>query len=195
MTNRHNDLIEKIIAIELEMFLAVPASAENKCQKHPEAFSLHRRAQFMPWSDTTLTSYLSDLEAARTRERNLMTEKYLIMDRLTQPEICRNPLIEKIVHSQLTWQKAMFAKYPGVMGGARPLDKSADSPTTTSFTTYLKSELKTYSDKTLILLYEDIIDQQERGMNMARATYQFLAQEAGYSSLAQAESMLSATAH
>ncbi len=194
MTNQHDKLIEQIIAIELEMFLAVPAGGENRCQQNPEAFSLQRRAQFMPWSEKTLSSYRSDLETARSAGRNLMTQKYLLMDRLTPSEIDQNPLIEKIVFSQLAWQKEMFAQYPGVMNGARPLDKSADSPAMTSFETYLQSELKTYSDKTLTLLYEDITDQRERGMNMAEATYQFLDQEAGYRSLAHAESRLSAAA-
>ncbi len=187
MLNIHKDLIEQIIAIELEMFLAVPAGKENSCQKNPEAFRRHRQAQFIPWSDKTLSSYLSDLEAARIEGRNLMTEKYLMMERPAPLGSDQNPLIEKIASSQLIWQEEMFAKYPKVMSGARPLSQAADSSAITSFTTYLKCELKTYSDKTLDLLYQDITEHQKNNRSMAEETYKFLAQAAGYKSIDQAE--------
>ncbi len=77
------------------------------------------------------------------------------------------------------------------MSGARPVEKSADSNSATSFETYLKNELKTYSDKTLTLLYEDIAAKQKSEINMAEETYELLVQATGYTSLKQAESILS----
>ncbi len=190
IADEHNRIIEQIIALELEMFLAVPAGGENSCQKNPEAFCRHRRVQFTPWSNKTLQSYLTDLESAQFDERNLMTHKYVMMDN-PKHQVKQNPLVEKIVLCQLTWQKEMFLKYPHVMGGARPLKKSTDADSMTSFETYLKCELKTYSDKTLALLYQDITDKQKCDINMAEETYELLVQATGYSSLKQAEGILS----
>ena len=190
IADEHNRIIEQIIALELEMFLAVPAGGENSCQKKPEAFCLHRRVQFTPWSNKTLQSYLADLESAQLEGQNLMTHKYVMMDN-PEHQVKQNPLIEKIVLCQLTWQREMFLKYPCVMSGARPLEKSADADSMTSFETYLKSELKTYSDKTLALFYQDITDKQKSDINMAEETYELLVQATGYTSIAQAEGILS----
>lgn len=190
IVDEHNDIIKQIIALELEMFLAVPAGGENSCQQNPEAFCRHRKVQFLPWSTKTLHSYLADLKSARIEGRNLMTHKYLMMDNPAH-QTKQNPLIVKIVLYQLAWQREMFIKYPCVMNGARPLKESTDSISMTSFETYLKSELRTYSDKTLALLSQDISDKQKIGVNMAEETYEFLVQATGYSSLKQAESILS----
>ena len=45
MTQR-DDTIARILEIELEMFLAVNGADNTSCQEHPDAFKLHRRAQF-----------------------------------------------------------------------------------------------------------------------------------------------------
>ena len=102
--DEHNNLIKQIIALELEMFLAVPTGGENSCQKNPEAFCLHRKVQFLPWNTKTLQSYLADLESAQLEGQNLMTHKYVMMDN-PEDQIKQNPLIEKIILCQLTWQK------------------------------------------------------------------------------------------
>ena len=36
MADEHKKIIEQIIVLELEMFLAVPAGPENSCQKNPD---------------------------------------------------------------------------------------------------------------------------------------------------------------
>ena len=195
MSDKHNDIINQIIEIELEMFLAVP-SRDNSCQKDPKTFRLHRKVQFMPWSDKTLLSYLNDLNSARLDDRNLMTLKYTLMEdssRIPGPDPLPDPLIEKIVACQLEWQKEMFLKYPRIMSRARPLEKSTSSAAMTSFKTYLENELKTYSSKTLSSLYQDITSKQKSSKNMAEETYELLAQNAGYPSLKEAEKMLSSS--
>ena len=59
------NVIEKIIELELEMFLTVPTDGRYSCQEDPEGFRLHRRAQFSIWSEDTLQSYLDDLDRAK----------------------------------------------------------------------------------------------------------------------------------
>lgn len=59
--------IEAILEIELQMFLTVNPEQASGCQEHPESFKLHRRAQFAPWSEEALGSYLEDLHAGGAR--------------------------------------------------------------------------------------------------------------------------------
>jgi hypothetical protein len=181
-------VIEKIIEIELSMFLAVPverktsSKSQQSCSQKPEDFRLHRKAQFIPWSIVTLKSYLNDLRIAFNEGRNLMTEKYARMDNLI-PRNNYNPLIEKITSVQYEWQKEMFKRFPHFMGSARALSQADDSSGMTSFETYLRCELETYSDSTLSHLFKDVQIKLEQGENMSRATYEYLIQQLGYASL------------
>jgi hypothetical protein len=180
------ELIERIVDHELGMFLSVPADGDYSCQQHPESFRLHRRAQFSIWSRDTLKSYLQDLLRAEAEGTNLMTIKYARMDDLI-PKTNHNPLIDSIVAIQYRWQQEIFAKYPNLMQRARPLSSGEDSAFRTSFQTYLRGELESYSDNTLALLYRDMNDLQNRGMNGSELVYEFLVRKMGYSSLEEAE--------
>jgi hypothetical protein len=179
-------LVDEIIARELEMFLSVPSAWKSPCQEHPESFELHRRAQFSCWAKETLQSYLHDLEKARETGTNLMTQKYARMDNLI-PELNSNPLIDTIVVCQCAWQRSMMEKYPGIMSGGRPLSRTEDSNAMTSFETYLRGELETYSDATLELLSRDIQAKHAQGVSMAEELYTCLVRDMGYDSLDEAE--------
>ena len=179
-------LIQQIVDSELRMFLSVPADGEYSCRQHPDSFRLHRSVQFSIWSDDTLASYLHDLERADKEKRNLMTVKYARMDDLI-PRENFNPLIDAIADIQYQWQTEMFKQYPNVMAGARPLSEESDTPSRTSFETYLKGELETYSDNTLALLHRDLGALAEKGMNGSKMVYERLVREMGYSSLDEVE--------
>jgi len=58
------DIIDMILDIELGMILSLPSSWKSFYQEHPERFKFSRSAQFIPWSQETLESYLQDLENA-----------------------------------------------------------------------------------------------------------------------------------
>ena len=184
----NDEILKKIIDIELEMFIAVNSRQESGCQKHPESFRLHRWVQFLPWSYEALLSYLNDLIRAKSEGQNLMTLKYARMENLI-PNINRNPLIDKIVSIQHNWQSEMFSKYPYFMRGARPLSSTVKTSMMTSFETYLRGELETYSDKTLSLLFADIEYMIDKGINMAEETYKALVRASGIKSLEEAEKL------
>lgn len=186
MNLANENIIEKILAKELKMFLSVPSVRKSSCQDYPESFKLHRRAQFSCWSKETLKSYLNDLEKAEEKGKNLMTQKYARMDNLI-PLLNSNPLIDRIVEYQRAWQRSMMKKYPGIMSGGRPLSSVEDSAFMTSFETYLRGELETYSDATLELLSFDIMDKNAKGISMAEELYTFLVKDNGYDSLDEAE--------
>jgi hypothetical protein len=183
------DIIEAILDLELEMFLQVSSEGEPPCQQHPEAFKFHRRMQFSVWSQETLIHYRQDLIQARSRGENLMTIKYARMQGLLP---CRNPnpLIDTIVRIQLQWQAEMKCRFPAIMGAARPLEQTGGKEETTSFETYARSELETFSDTTLSSLHADIRALLEKGINASEQIYRLQAQLSGFDSLEAAEAKM-----
>ncbi len=183
---KRDRIVEAILEIELAMFLTVNSRKTSCCQDYPEEFKLNRRAQFAPWSMQTLSSYLEDVQAAQSAGINLMRQKYARMQGLAGNENS-HPIIDEILPLAMNWQKEMFRKYPGIMSGARPLTDNMEADRMTSFETYTRGELETYSLRTLRLLHSDMILMRERGLNWSEAIYESLVQGSGYSSLEEAE--------
>jgi hypothetical protein len=101
-----------------------------------------------------------------------------------------NPLIDEIIRQKIDWQKEMFRKYPALMSGARPIKDESESALVTSFETYARGELGTYSDRTLERLQADQCLKRKQGINMSEEVYEFLTRQSGYPSLAEAERQL-----
>ena len=182
-------LIDAILEIELRMFLTVNPVQTSGCQEYPESFKLHRRAQFHPWSEETLGSYLEDLHAAEEQGDNLMRRKYARMQGLLPPAE-ESPVVEEIVQMKMDWQRAMFRDYPAVMSGARPLTDESTRAQMTSFETYARGELETYSERTLSLLHRDLLALQAAGGSLSEKVYDHLVRASGYASLEEAERKL-----
>lgn len=178
-------LIAKILEMELKMFLSVPADGVYSCQQNPEAFRIHRGVQFIIWSEDTLRSYMDDLLRAEKEDLNLMTIKYARMDNII-PRKNMSPLIEEIALIELRWQREMFSKYTNLMAGARKLMESGNAAGATSFETYLKGELETYSDNTLSLLHRDLSGLERAGINGSERVYEHLVKRMGYESIEEA---------
>jgi len=189
LAKNNRTLTESILALEWEMFQTVPTDHRYRCQEDPENFRLHRRAQFAAWSVPTLDSYLHDLRQAKTTGRNLLAIKYARMDDLLP---CENfsPRIDTIVGLAVDGQKKFVARYPCLMQGGRPLNESADGPGLTSFATYLRGELETYSDTTLGLLLADMLMLEKSGSSLSEVIYSYLARQWGFDSLEDLEKSL-----
>lgn len=184
-------IIEAILEIELRMFLTVNPMQTSGCQEYPESFKLHRRAQFHPWSGEALGSYLDDLHAAEELGENLMRRKYARMQGLLG-NAADNPVVEEIVRLKMDWQRAMFRNYPAVMSGARPLTDETTRAQMTSFETYARGELETYSERTLGLLHRDLLAMLAAGESLSEKVYDHLVRASGYASLEEAENKLTA---
>jgi hypothetical protein len=182
-------IIDAILEIELQMFLTVNPVQTSGCQEYPESFKLHRRAQFAPWSEEALGSYLDDLRAAQERGENLMRRKYARMQGLLPPAES-DPVLEEIVRLKMDWQAAMFRDYAAVMSGARPLTDENTQAQMTSFETYARGELETYSERTLKLLHRDLLAMQASGESLSEKVYDHLVRASGYASLGEAERKL-----
>lgn len=187
--NEKDRIIDAILEIELQMFLTVNPQPTSSCQGYPESFKLHRRAQFHPWSEEALGSYLDDLHQAKERGDNLMRRKYARMQGLL-PATERSPIFEEIVRLKMDWQRAMFRSHPAVMSGARPLTGEDTHAQMTSFEAYAHGELETYSARTLKLLHRDLLAMQARGESLSEKVYDYFVRASGYPSLEEAEKKL-----
>lgn len=170
------ELINEIVAIELRMFLTVQTEGPTTCQEQPEAFKLMRRAGFQVLSSETLKSYLQDLQEALEEDRNLVTLKYARIDELIA---CLNDsrLIGEIVEIEESWLKELEKKYP------RTFRSRADF----AAGTYLRSELETYSDRTLELYLKDLKKALDEGRNLTAERYTYLFKRLGYNSIEDME--------
>lgn len=172
---RKEQVIEQIVEKEYKMFESLRARDSDRCKDNPKTFKLVRRVYFSVFSDETLRSYLKDLEDAEKSNRNLLEEKYARMDDLI-PQIKENPLIEEIVTIRMGWMKELSSKYPNIFQGDEE-----------GFVRYLRSELETYSDRTLELVYRDLQKALRDGKNILKEQYELLFREIGYSSLEEVE--------
>ena len=96
-------------------------------------------------------------------------------------------LVEKIVAIQLKWQEDYARRYPRVARGSRPTDHSADADYVTSFETYLRCELYTYSERTLRAYLSHAEELARRGGNMTIQNLEYMAKLYGFSSLQEME--------
>ena len=172
MGKSHDELVREIISIELRMFLTVQTSGPTTCQEQPETFKLMRRAGFHVLSTETLESYLQDLEEALDENRNLVTLKYARIDELI-PCLNDNPIIGKIVEIEERWFKELEKKYPSTFRNRA--DFAAG--------TYLRSELETYSNRTLELYLKDLTKALYEGINLTTERYTYLFKQLGYNSI------------
>ena len=170
------------------------------CQNHMKEFVMNRLAQFLTWDDAMRESYYEDLTEAESVGWNLLTEKYARMMRYTAPAqyaaLCnrlpvisepKERLVEKIVAIQLKWQEDYARRYPRVARGSRPTDHSADADYVTSFETYLRCELYTYSERTLRAYLSHAEELARRGGNMTIQNLEYMAKLYGFSSLQERE--------
>ena len=166
------ELLRDIVAIELRMFLTVQTAAPTTCQEQPETFKLMRRAGFHVLSPETLESYLHDLQEALEEDRNLVTLKYARIDELI-PSLNDNPVIGKIVGIEERWFKELEQKYPLTFRNRAEFAAG----------TYLRSELETYSDRTLELYLKDVTKALHEGRNLTAERYTYLFKQLGYNSI------------
>lgn len=170
-------LVNDIIEHELKMFLAVNnRGGTSLCQERPESFRLMREITHGVLSGVFLKSYLDDLKTAGEEGRNLMTEKYALMEGLIPP-LSNSPVIRDIVVAEGEWRKEVAAQFP----------KSVHPDGHDSFCLYLGCELQTYSPATLDAYRECVETARREYRNLVRERYEMLMRKLGHESLAACE--------
>ena len=173
------------------------------CQGNWPTFHQMRLAQFLTWPDALLKSYEHDLTEADSTGRNLITEKYGRMMASTWPEEFRatiEPYLpkltedrvarqERVIAQQVAWAADFHTRYPKLGEAMRVLRTAEDTQTATSFETYLRGELGTYSDVTFAL-YEAMIGEHAAAnprRNLTEETIRNTVRLAGFGGLDEAE--------
>ena len=195
------DKKEALIKEEWQNFQAVQnQGGRASCQDDPETFFIMRRSQFACWSEELVESWHNDLVKAKDEGRNLLSEKYAWMMRQTAPfefgkiskflkfpSIEAEQLMEEVIEIEVKWMEQYQKQYPFMASGNRPIHSREDSMYETSFETYLRGELHTYSPQTL-KLYADMVKKLDKeGKSMSVMIMDSMVKQYGYKDLADAE--------
>ena len=197
-------MINEIVNLEWEMFQNVEnTGGRANCQDDYETFYIMRASQYKCFAHEVLVSYLNDLKEAKAHSRNLILEKYARMMAYTHLEEYEQikdyfeplddqalEIIEQIVEIQLNWRKEFKRHFPKLIQLSRQSYSTHDSHEHTSFETYLRGELMTYSKQTLILYTQMIVDYYKCNINLVTSIMHETIKFYGYESLEEAEAKL-----
>ncbi len=198
------ELVEGIVILEWRAFDKVKnEGGRADCQDDYGTFSIMRKSQYFTWTEEMLRSYIHDFHMANDCGWNLITEKYGRMMESTDPkgfERIKDSLfvlpkekveiIEAIVKIQVEWMEEFAKDFPKSALNARNIHTSEDTLFSTSYETYLRGELSTYSDETLDLYGRYIADLLQSGANLAKMIMSNTAYLYGYASLEDLEEKL-----
>ncbi len=199
-----DSLVGEIVRLEWEAFDKVEnVGGRADCQDNWNTFSIMRKSQYLTWTEAMLRSYIHDFNRAKDNGWNLITEKYgrmmestdpagfkAIKDRLPEISEQKKAIIEAIVQIQVAWMEDFAARFPKAADNARSIHTSEDTLFNTSYETYLRGELGTYSDDTLDLYGRFIADMCRRNENLAELIMTNTAGLYGYKSLHDLEDKL-----
>lgn len=195
-------LVEAIIKLEWDQFQNTSnEGGRANCQGNWPMFHQMRASQFLTWPRDLLESYRDDLTDANHVGRNLITEKYGRMMASTAPQDYRRniePYIprladervarqEQVIARQVAWAADFRERYPKLGLAMRVLATAEDTAEDTSFETYLRGELGTYSDATFALYERMVADFAAAGRNLTEETIRNTVLLGGFSGLEEAE--------
>ncbi|MBQ9122522.1 MAG: DUF4125 family protein [Lachnospiraceae bacterium] len=198
------ELVDQIVKLEWQQFDQVKnEGGRADCQDNFPTFSIMRKSQYLTWEEVLLQSYLTDLKTAQREGWNLITEKYARMMKSTAPEKYaelekelpvrskeRQAIAEEIIKIQVAWMEDFASKYPKMAGNARSIHTYEDNAFNTSYETYLRGELGTYSEETFVLYGRFITSLLQKGVNLAYEIMNQTAKLYGYKSVEDAEAKL-----
>lgn len=173
------DLIDQIVTREWDQFTnTVNLGKRAYCQDNKNIFFRSRRAYLDIYPEEILESYLSDLEVGQAKGVSLVTQKYGYMMEYTDPDYFdqiklglmplsekKINLVESIMLVYLDWLKEIGQREANT--GQRPLFAQSDRVNSTSVETYMRGELRSYSDQTLIQILGYFLSQLAGGKNLA----------------------------
>ncbi len=176
----NNTLVDEIAKLEFEAFDKVQnEGGRASCQNDWPTFSIMRKSQYMTWDRGMLLQYLYDFQREYHKGHNLIEEKYGRMMESTAPEAYekikshfpelspeKKAIIEQIVALQVGWMEEFAEKFPALADNARSIHTWEDRAFDTSYETYLRGELGTYSDKMLELYGRYVVGYARRGENL-----------------------------
>ena len=200
MEQSKDELVGTIVQMEFAAFdEVVNEGGRASCQDDFETFNIMRSSQYNTWTMPMLVQYAVDFQGALERGWNMITEKYGRMEESTSPDEWakikdsfpvipegKKAIIEEIVKMQVKWMEDFAKEYPGLAKNARRIHTSEDAPWDTSYETYLRGELSTYSDKMLKMYGEFVVGVTKTGGNLAYKIMEETIHYYGYNSFEDA---------
>lgn len=194
-------LVDEIVKMEWEAFDHVKNEGGRAgCQDDWMTFEIMRKSQYLTWTTEMLMQYREDFAASTAKGWNPITEKYARMMESTAPEEYeklrenlpvipeeKKEIMEGIIAIQVAWMEAFTKEYPKVAGNARSIHTHEDTPYSTSYETYLRGELGTYSDTMLLLYGAFVAGLAKEGKNLAYLTMEHTVHMYGYADIGTAE--------
>ena len=194
-------LVDEIVKMEWEAFDHVKnEGGRASCQDDWLTFEIMRKSQYLTWTTEMLMQYREDFAAATARGWNPITEKYARMMESTAPEEYeklranlpeipaeKKEIMEGIIAIQVAWMEAFAKDYPKVAGNARSIHTKEDTKYNTSYETYLRGEMGTYSDTMLLLYGAFVAGLAKEGKNLAYLTMEHTVHMYGYADIETAE--------
>ncbi len=204
LDDKNTDIVDRIVLHEWKQFDKVKnEGGRADCQDDFDTFSIMRRSQYLTWTYELLESFYNDLVQAESKGWNLIMEKYARMMKSTNPERYKEfekelPVLsddriaiqEEIISIQVAWMEEFAGKYPKLAGNARSIRTSEDNEWNTSYETYLRGEISTYSENTFVLYGKFIVNLINENRNLAYEIMENTAKFYGYKSVADAESKI-----
>ncbi len=198
------ELAERIARLEFEAFDKVKnLGGRADCQDDWFTFSVMRKSQYFTWNKPMLMQYYYDFNREYERGHNLIEEKYGRMMESTAPaeyaaikdhfpvvHAQKKDVIEAVIGMQVNWMEEFAAQFPHLAGNARSIHTYEDNPWNTSYETYLRGEISTYSDKMLQLYGQYIVELAKAGANPAKMIMEHSVLMYGYEGLEEAEATL-----
>lgn len=191
------ELVDKIARIEFSAFDKVKnEGGRASCQNDWPTFSVMRKSQYLTWNHEMLVQYLYDFTRELDLGHNLITEKYGRMMKSTAPDKYdeikeyfpfvskqKEAIIEQVVALQMNMLEEFGKEFPKLANNTRSFHTYEDNIINTSYETYLRGEITTYSDKMLQLYAGHVIECINSGVNIAKETISNTAKLYGYSDI------------
>ncbi|MBR2190026.1 MAG: DUF4125 family protein, partial [Eubacterium sp.] len=180
-TKSKDQIIDEIVKLEFEAFDKVQnKDGRASCQDDWPTFSVMRKSQYMTWTDEMLKALLNLWKENKAKGWNMITEKYARMMESTSPEEYRElepnlpvkdektkAIVDQIVSIQVGWMEEFAREYPKLAENARDITATSDNMYNTSYETYLRGELLTYSNELIKMYGEFIVKLFHEGKNLA----------------------------
>lgn len=175
-------MINEIIQLEWQFMQKTNhIGGRARCQDDYENFEKFRKAQFSVYNDEVLESYLDDLKQYESFNRNPITEKYGFMMANSDPEYYETikdqlpivdddklEIINTICQIEVTMKEEFNQQYPTLASLSRLTHSYEDEKEETSFETYLRGELLTYSSQSLYLYGKMLVDMINHKENIVK---------------------------
>lgn len=183
-------------------------ATDNKAVQTDKAFEtleVMKLNRYRTWNEEMITQYIYDYNCEKVKGRDIISEKYLRMlestdqdeyrkieDTLPKVSEEKKKIIDKLVFAEVGCLEELNEKYPELFKHTRSIHSYEDNSMNTSYETYLKGELLTYSDKMLELYNNFWAKALAENENPCLNIVNYAVKEYGHKDLKEAEAYYAA---